>query len=282
MIPPAVEEISHTRLARLRGLYKASARKRWAQIIVEGPQAVGELVGYKAGDIRDIYISEQVASAQEALIHEALSRKVYCHICPGEQLAALSPACQGILAVANMPESATLADLGEEPKLLLYTAGIQDPGNLGTIIRAGDGAGADGIILGPGTVDAYSPKVIRSGAGSHFHIPLVHAPLQTVQMWAHQLGIQVLAADGRGQWDMQALIQSTWESELLGTPASTIDLRQPTLWLMGNEAHGFTQENLDHVDATVALPLYGKAESLNVSLAAGILSYLSALSQRAS
>lgn len=281
-MPAHVTEISNTQFSRLRGLYKASARKRWSQIIVEGPQALRELVAHKPGEIRDIYVSEQVAQVHEGLIREARSRKVYCHICPAQQLFELSVASQGILAVARMPEAATLADLGDEPRLLFYTAGIQDPGNLGTIIRAADAAGADGVILGPGTVDAYSPKVIRSGAGSHFHIPLIAVPLDTVYTWAHQLGIQVLAADGHGEWEMQALVQSTWESELLGTPAGTIDLRQPTLWLLGNEAHGFTQENLDRADATVALPLYGKAESLNVSLAAGILSYLSALSQRAS
>lgn len=120
-----------------------------------------------------------------------------------------------------------------------------DPGNLGTIIRSADAAGADAVILGRGSVDATNPKVIRSSAGSYFHIPIIEdEDVASVVERVQRAGFQILAADGGGTHDLGQLSDKALRATLLGEALAEVDLRRPTLWLVGNEAHGFSQEEL--------------------------------------
>lgn len=142
---------------------------------------------------------------------------------------------------------------------------VQDPGNAGTIIRTADAAGAGAVVLSGGSVDPWSPKVVRSGAGSHFHVPVFPG---VDPAWcagfARDQQMQVLAADGAGEVSLPEL-----ES-----------LSVPTLWLLGNEAQGLSAQEQALADRRVRIPLYGQAESLNVATAATVCLYSSAMAQR--
>ncbi|HHT49488.1 MAG TPA: RNA methyltransferase [Firmicutes bacterium] len=141
---------------------------------------------------------------------------------------------------------------------------LQDPGNLGTIIRTVWAAGIKTLFTTPGTVDPYGGKVVRASQGGIFNLQLLVRPLDTILVWAKQQGIKVWGADPRGT-------KLYYEEDLTG----------PTLFLLGNEAHGFDRTKLDRGRAVegIRIPLPGGAESLNVSIAAAILIY-EALRQR--
>ncbi len=143
---------------------------------------------------------------------------------------------------------------------------MRDPGNLGTIIRAADAAGADAVILTGRTVDPYNPKVVRSTTGSLFHVPVaVDLELADVVARMHETGLRVVAADVEGE-------------DFL---ASRDRLAEPTAWLFGNEARGLDDEALAHADLSLRLPIYGRAESLNLATAASVCLYETAFAQRA-
>jgi len=158
-----------------------------------------------------------------------------------------------------------LAAALEGARIVAVLTQAQDPGNAGTIIRAADAAGADAVVLVRGSVDPTAPKVVRSTAGSLFHLPVVTGvALDDAVAALHEAGLTVLAADGRGDFDL-------FDAESL--------LEAPSAWLLGNEAHGLPSEALSRADAVVSIPIYGKAESLNVAAAAAVCLYASARAQ---
>ena len=142
----------------------------------------------------------------------------------------------------------------------------QDPGNAGTIIRTADAAGADAVVLVRGGVDPTGPKVVRATAGSLFHLPLLAVEgLEAVVEALRSAGLQLLAADGRGRTDL-------FDADGL--------LAAPTAWMLGNEARGLAPGVVSRADTVVSIPLYGRAESLNVASAAALCLYASARAQR--
>ncbi|WP_068674585.1 RNA methyltransferase [Oceanobacillus sp. Castelsardo] len=158
---------------------------------------------------------------------------------------------QGIAAIIEMKKMEKV--VGEH---ILLIDSIQDPGNLGTIIRTADAAGFDGVILGDGTVDLYNDKVIRATQGSVFHIPIFQKDLQEV--------IPELKADGF----------SVWATALEGaTLYNGVSIDTKVAIVLGNEGAGVDKEIINEADKIVKIPIYGQAESLNVSIAAGILMY---------
>jgi RNA methyltransferase, TrmH family len=144
---------------------------------------------------------------------------------------------------------------------------VRDPGNAGTIIRAADAAGADAVVLTGRSVDPYNPKVVRSTTGSLFHVPVsVGVSLGDAVSRAKALGYTVLAADVSGD-------------DLPDVRADGM-LDGPTAWVFGNEARGLTTEDLALVDRAVKVPIYGKAESMNLATAASVCLYESAFAHR--
>ena len=161
---------------------------------------------------------------------------------------------QGIFAHCRQPEHAE-EDYATWKKLLLIDA-VQDPGNVGTMIRTADAAGMDAVILGKGTADPYNPKTVRSAQGSHFNIPVVKGDLIEWTAKAKEAGIQVI----------RDRIEKCCESfRYLATNEFAL--------IVGNEGSGVNPELLEMADNTVKIPMYGKAESLNVAVATGILLY---------
>lgn len=172
---------------------------------------------------------------------------------------------QGIVAVCQQLHH-ELADLGDA-QLVVICAQVRDPGNAGTVIRCADAFGADGVILTTGSVEIHNPKTVRSTVGSLFHLPIVTG-LSLAEAVAHvkSMGMQVLAADGGGD-----------ELDLLAVAG---ELSRPTAWIMGNEAWGLPAEDAKLADRVVAVPMWGSAESLNLSSAAAICLYQTASAQR--
>ncbi len=170
---------------------------------------------------------------------------------------------QGVLAVVRKPKYFLGDILKSRNPLLVVCAGIQDPGNLGTIIRSADAAGASGILLSKGTVELYNQKVIRATMGSLFHVPILE--IQETEKELKEIkarGIKLIAADSSGKKDH-------WASDFSG----------PTAVLIGNEGTGLPDEILKLCDEVVRVPMPGKAESLNAAMAASIILY-EALRQR--
>jgi TrmH family RNA methyltransferase len=193
-----------------------------------------------------------------------------------QNLAAMSDTVtpQGIIAVANaidvsLPEVLTDPATGEqrEIKLVVICAQIRDPGNAGTVVRVADAFGADAVILSSDSVEVYNPKVVRASVGSIFHLPIVvDANLKETIDSCRAAGMQVFATDGEAETNLTDLGDR---------------LAEPTAWVMGNEAWGLPLEHLALADETVAVPLYGQAESLNLATAAAVCLYSSASAQRA-
>lgn len=185
-----------------------------------------------------------------------------------EVLTAMSDAVtgQGILIVAALPQAVGLDEVLQARAVSLapVLCRVQDPGNAGTILRAADAAGADAVLLTAGSVDPFNPKVVRSTAGSIFHLPVVTglAPDAAVDA-LRAAGLQVWAADGYADHTL-----TTLAPEALGAP---------TAWLLGNEAQGLSADERALADQAVAVPLYGEAESLNVGTAATVCLYASAM-----
>ncbi|EOR25448.1 UNVERIFIED_CONTAM: RNA methyltransferase [Escherichia coli] len=133
---------------------------------------------------------------------------------------------------------------------------VQDPGNMGTIIRTADAAGVDAVIIGEGTVDIYNPKVVRSGQGSHFHLPIVKTNLSAFIDALKERHIPVYGT---------ALENGRNYREIEKTDTFCL--------ILGNEGSGVSKQVLSKTDTNLYIPIHGKSESLNVAVAAGILMY---------
>ncbi|MGX4669857.1 TrmH family RNA methyltransferase [Cerasibacillus sp. JNUCC 74] len=158
---------------------------------------------------------------------------------------------QGVAAVVAMKQ---LVSTWSSAVLLIDA--IQDPGNLGTIIRTADAAGFSEVILGDGTVDVFNDKAIRATQGSLFHIPIRQASLPDEIKLLQEAGFTV------------------WASALEKAEVYTsLKPERKTALILGNEANGVQKELMSLADKRVTIPIYGKAESLNVSVAAGVLMY---------
>ena len=147
---------------------------------------------------------------------------------------------------------------------MLAALGVADPGNLGTLVRSAEASGAAAILLGPGSVDAYNPKVVRASAGAIFGIPVVDAESEG---WS-----EVEALDALGELGRQRLGATAHQ----GVAYAEVDFTRPTAVVLGNEAHGIDPAVDTRLDGHVHIPMAGPAESLNVAMAGTILCFESA------
>jgi TrmH family RNA methyltransferase len=170
---------------------------------------------------------------------------------------------QPVLAVAPIPDVGRGALTGAG--LVVMGVALSDPGNLGTLVRSAEAAGAAAILLGPGSVDAYNPKVVRASAGAIFGIPVVDA---VSEGWSAVEALDALGELGRQR--LGARVSPT------ATLYSDVDFTQPTAVVLGNEAHGIGADLEPHLDGSVTIPMAGPSESLNVAMAGAILCFESA------
>lgn len=189
----------------------------------------------------------QIGSHVETVI---LPDKLFSSVVPSE-----GP--QGVAALVHVKERKldeifSRFDVGP----LVVLAGLQDPGNLGTILRSAEAFGAAGALLGAGTVSHYNPKTIRASAGSVFRLPVLHQDLASALPQLRERGVRVLAT-----------------SSHKGTPLPEANLAGPLAVLLGNEGAGVPRELMSLVDETVAIPHSPQVESLNAGIAASIILY---------
>ena len=148
--------------------------------------------------------------------------------------------------------------------LVVVCVDIRDPGNLGTVLRSAEAAGAGGVVCCDGSVDIYNPKVVRASAGSLFHVPVVAG------------GEPVEVLERLGAARMQRLGTAAQSGESL----DEIDLRTPVAFVLGNEAHGLPEQLDPCIDRRVTIPMLGRTESLNVGMAAAVLCFEAARQRR--
>lgn len=254
------------RVRRIRTLTTAAGRRRNRAFIVEGPQAVREAVTHAPGLVKDVYLSVEASQRYPEILDSAAAHGLYLHLCSPEVMEAMSVDAQGVVAVLGSLPRLGADFTGRGAAGGRFFAGLieaRDPGNAGAIIRAADAAGAAGVVLSAGSVAVENPKVVRSTAGSLFHLPVVTGgtPEELIGS-ARNAGVQVLATSS--------------DAPLSLTTTRGIDLAAPTLWLFGNEAHGLAPAVIDLADAAVSIPIYGHAESLNLAMAATLCLYASA------
>lgn len=262
--------IDNPRSPRVRAvakLAKRDARRESGRFLLEGPQALGEALAFRPDLVEAVYATRAAIERHDDLVRVARDSGIEVAAVTDKVLEAMADTVtpQGVVAVARQV-SATLAEVvASAPRLVAVLEEIRDPGNAGTILRAADAAGADAVVFSGHTVDPYHPKVVRATTGSLFHLPLVVGV--SLADAAHALraaGLQILAADVGGD-------------DLL---AARADLARPTAWVFGNEARGLDADRLALVDRSLRLPIYGRAESLNLATAASVCLYESAFAQR--
>ncbi len=238
-----------------RALLKPRERRDRQLFLVEGPQAVREAVA--AGVVRTILIDHM----RDAIVEEFgpiadafVSPKALDSISDTE-----SP--QGIVAICGMPTLDLDNVLGGLTNTVVVCVGLQDPGNLGTIIRTAHAAGVDAVLLTTGCVDLYNSKVLRSTVGSLFHVPVVQGlEMDDIAAALNSHGVQSFGLAGGGDLALFEI-----DDELL---------REPTAWWLGSEAKGLPEELRSRVEF-VSIPMPGGAESLNAAVAGAVAMYAS-------
>jgi TrmH family RNA methyltransferase len=216
--------------------------------------------------ITELFVTTPARARHSDLVSAVVAAGVPVHEIGGELMAELAQTVtpQGLLAVCRFVDVPLAELISTQPRLVVVLANVRDPGNAGTVLRTADAAGADGVIFAAASVDPYNSKCVRSSAGSLFHLPVVlGAPLAAAAAGLRTAGLTVLAADGRAD---ASLDQLDAEGQLT----------RPTAWLFGNEAWGLPPDLLALADQTVAVPIYGRAESLNLAAAAAVCLYASA------
>lgn len=244
------------RVKSVRSLSRRSARERAGRFVVDGPQGVREAIRYAAQRVDDLYVTSAALERHDAIVQAALEVGIRVHETDDAVLEAMSDteSPQGLLAVVAT-RTATLDEvLAADPRLVVLLSNVRDPGNAGTVIRGADAFGADAVLLTEGSVDVFSPKVVRSTAGSIFHLPVVTGldVDATLDALARH-GIRLFAADGAGD-----------------TLLPDVDVGLPHAWVMGNEAWGLPEPIRARCDDVVRVPIHERVESLNLAMAATI------------
>jgi TrmH family RNA methyltransferase len=268
------------RLKAARRLTKRALRQRARAFLAEGPQAVSEAF-YSRAPVSELFVTAEARARHADLVSAMADAGIPVHPVSGEVMAELAQTItpQGLLAVCafvDVPLDQALNGPGGPgrpggssgpPALVAVLASVRDPGNAGTVLRAADAAGAQAVLFSDASVDPYNGKAVRASAGSLFHVPLVAGVrLEQAAGALRAAGLRILAADARGGRTLDDL--------------SPAELAAPTAWVFGNEAWGMPEAVLALADESVAVPIYGRAESLNLATAAAVCLYASARAQR--
>jgi TrmH family RNA methyltransferase len=245
-------------LTLARDLRRRKARERQRLFVAEGVRTVEELL--RAGvQVTGILAAPKIADTERGVAVLAAARAkgvVVEEVTPREfETAAETESPQGVLGIAAIPEGG-LAGLPDTDVIrLLVLDAVQDPGNVGTILRTAAALGATATFSLPGTVDLWNAKVVRSGMGAHFHHPCLTGTWDELDTFRRDRAMDLWAADAAGR--------------------SIEDVEPPKrlALVVGNEGGGLSPDIRTRADQLVALPIASTVESLNVAVAAGILLY---------
>lgn len=247
------------RVGALRRLAQRSFRQKVGRFLVEGPQAVREAVAHRPDAVAEVFVAEDAPEPAGRIAADAAAAGLAVVRVPDPVLLAFTETVhpQGIAAVASFVDVTVSEALTAAGPVVLLDR-VRDPGNAGTILRTADAAGAGAVVFGAGSVDPYNGKVVRSTAGSMFHLPFsVAAEPVEVLAAARSAGRTVLAASADGELPLPEVVQA-------GV------LAQPHVWLFGSEADGLAPELVGLADHRVSVPLVGAAESLNLAAATAV------------
>jgi TrmH family RNA methyltransferase len=268
---PVIDNPRSPRVRAAAKLAKKNQRAETGLFLIEGPQAVAEALQYRPDLVTEVFATSAALDRHPAIARAAAAAGLRIETVTDAVLETIADTVtpQGVVAVCRQFPMALDELLAARPRLVAVLEEVRDPGNAGTIIRVADAAGADAVILTGSSVDVFNPKVVRATTGSLFHLPVVvGVPLAATLERLRGLGTRILAADVSGD----DLLDVRSDGHLDG----------PTAWLFGNEARGLTDEQLALADRAVIVPIYGRAESLNLATAAAVCLYESAFAQRAS
>ncbi len=251
---PVIASRDNARIVAARRLRERKHRERLGRFLIEGPRVLAEALASSAPVLEVFYLWGETAAAVDDVVATAVDRGIACIPVTANVIQALATTetPQGVVGVCVDAD----ADLSAVPAgLVPVLVEVQDPGNLGTVLRSADAAGAAGVVLTVASVDLYNPKVVRSSAGSLFHLPVARdvRPDEAITALRGR-GFRVLAADTGGE-----------------VPVHRADLTGAVAVLFGNEAHGLAPEVLALADARIRIPIRGRAESLNLAAAATIV-----------
>jgi len=258
-----VQSKQNARLKELRRALAQPGRNGGAMAGIEGPKLLEEAI--RAG-LRVICVF--VAQGSEDLREvRALPAETEILLLPKELLdsALTTEAPQPVAALVEQPDWTWAHVLGERKAaaLVVVVAGIQDPGNLGTILRSAEAFGADGVIALPGTVSAWNPKCVRASAGSVFRVPLIATSVPECFTNLREAGARILT--------------TTVEA---AEPVDVVDLTGPVALILGNEGNGVSDVVARQADEKVTIPCPGAVESLNAAVAGSVMLYEAARQRR--
>jgi TrmH family RNA methyltransferase len=251
------KEITSPQNPFIKALLKIKTAPAYGSFLIEGPNLIkaalhrGAAQGNKTFATREFLKNPRGASLIKKL--ERAGAEIYLVSDGVLKKLAGTETPQGILAVAALP-AAALADIKPpSPALIAVADGIKEPGNMGALIRNADAARAGAVITLPGTTSPLSPKALRASAGSIFNLPVVHARLDELASWLKKNGITLVGMDTNAE-----------------TTLYEADLTTPAAFVFGEEAHGLGQDIKEKAGMLLKIPMFGKAESLNVAAASAV------------
>ena len=237
-------------------LEQPKARKKHAAFVAEGARLIQDGLSSGCRPREVLYkithsprVEELLAQLGPQIPAAAVAENLFDDLADTES-------SQGMLAVFDIPPT----QIPDPLTLLVILDQLRDPGNAGTILRTAEAAGAQAVCLTPGSVDAWSPKVVRAGMGAHFRLPILSFPWEALAALTEHLTVFLAEMDGR---------QTLWEA----------NFNQPCALIIGGEAQGISPEGARLATQTVRIPMVGRNESLNAAVSTSILLY-EALRQR--
>jgi TrmH family RNA methyltransferase len=232
---------------------QSRSRLRWEEqlFVVEGVRLAEEALA-SACELRLLLYTEELDARGQGMVAAAIEKGCPVEVVTSEVMRAASDtrSPQGLLLVVSIPNTPAPQAL----TFVLIADGIRDPGNLGTLLRTASAAGIETVFLPPGAVDLYSPKVVRSAMGAHFHLPVYLATWAEIESRLREYRMRVYLADARN-----------------GQVYSQVDWRPPLALIIGSEAEGASQSARIIPHTRVSIPMASTSESLNAAIAAAIL-----------
>lgn len=264
-----VQSRQNARVRELRAAFTRSGREASEVIGIEGEHLLAEAI--RSGlRLRTVFVRRDPTATDPARRDAGLRALDRVALPAPVPIVELTPAVfdsavetespQGIAALVEPPQFALAEAFSGPSSLVVLTAGLQDPGNFGTLIRSAEAFGASGVIALPGTVSVWNSKTLRACAGSAFRVPVV----------AERSSLAFSALADR-EIKLFAAVPASGDAEAI--PCSDADLTGPVAFLIGNEGSGLSAELLDRADARISIPMPGPVESLNAAIAASILLY---------
>ncbi len=235
-----ITSLENQLVKKITSLHKKKFRDEYKMFFIEGMKSIKEAISFN-WEIENILYSPDMINYDLEIEGVEVSKEILCKISD-----TVTP--QGIVAVCKIKDEKL--DVLRYGKKIVYLDKVQDPGNVGTIIRTADAFGIDGVVLSKECADVYSPKVVRSTMGSIFHLPIIR-----------DVCVE----------ELKKLDKKIYSSSLTGK--EKFEIEDNSILVIGNEGNGISDETKEVTDEFIKIKMPGNAESLNASIAAGILMY---------